>query len=378
MRRTATLIGLLATAAPAAAHHLTTPPIVQLTSSGDNTLPRVPSFDDTVALVLGPAVYSLRLFDHPEVRTPVSAGGHNANPTVSLRAVAFDSDGDPLGSGDPGRQVFMRAGATLVQVTHDPTGTSANPAFDYFSDLLAFESAGDLTGSGSLGTLQVYLRDGYGGLVQLSRGRGTSRNPSLGRRATWIAFDSTTDPVTGVDTGVSQIWLSSPDPTTSHPITAGAGPSRRPSMSNRGRIMAFESDADLAGGGADTGIPQIFVYDLVSGNFAQLTQDAGGCSGASVRRFGDWRITFTCGGQAFYFDLRADHRYRLPIDGGNTNGVGPGAAFYFLTVSTTADHLGAGTTTGHEIYLLNLYKRPAELVSGSAVWFPARGLAPPR
>jgi len=55
-----------------------------------------------------------------------------------------------------------------------------------------------------------------------------------------------------------------------------------------------------------------------------------------------------------------------------------GAGFYFLTVCTTANLVGTGTTAGHEIYLFNLYKRPAEPVSGSAVWFPARGLRPLR
>ncbi len=383
MRRTATLISFLAAAAPAAAHHTGTPPVVRITWSGDNSLPRFPSFTDTLALVgpgPSPSIYSLRLFDRPDIVTPVSAGGNNANPAASPRAIAFDSDGDPLASGDPGRQVFVRAGGALLQMTHDSTGTSANPALNYFGNLLAFESAGDLAGTGSLGTVQVYLRDADGGpVVQLSRGQGTSRNPSLSRGGTTIAFDSTSDPATGIDTGISQIWLSSTDPATSHPITAGNGPSRNPLVSNRGRILVFESEADLASGGANTGIPQIFAYDLMSGNFAQVTQDPSGCTGASaLKRAGDWRIAFTCAGQGFYHDLRADRRYRLPIDGGDTNHVVAGAGFYFLTVCTTANLLGTGTTAGHEIYLFNLYKRPAEPVSGSAVWFPARGLRPLR
>ena len=228
--------------------------------------------------------------------TPVSAGGNNANPAASPRAIAFDSDGDPLASGDPGRQVFVRAGGALLQMTHDPTGTSANPALNYFGNLLAFESAGDLAGRGSLGTVQVYLRDADGGpVVQLSRGQGTSRNPSLSRGGTTIAFDSTSDPATGIDTGISQIWLSSITPGTSRAITAGQGPSRNPLMSNGGRIMVFESDADLAAGGADTGVPQIFAYDIVTGNFAQVTQEPSGCTRPSAqKRSGDWRIGFSC------------------------------------------------------------------------------------
>jgi len=49
MRRTATLLTFLAAAAPAAAHHTGTAPIVRLTLSGDTTLPRAPAFGDTLA-----------------------------------------------------------------------------------------------------------------------------------------------------------------------------------------------------------------------------------------------------------------------------------------------------------------------------------------
>ena len=383
LRRTATLITLLAVAAPAAAHHTATPPVVRLTSSGDNSLPRCPAYSDTLALALqlgpDPSVYSLHLFHNPQVMTLVSAGGDSGNPSAAAqRVIAFDSDGDPYHSGDPGRQVFVRSGANLFQITHDPTGTSTNPSLDFIGRRLAFESAGDLTGTGSH-TSQIYFQNTDGSLVQVSRGQGTSTNPSLSRGGTTIAFESTSDSITGMDTGISQIWLSSITPGTSRAITAGQGPSRNPLMSNGGRIMVFESDADLAGGGADTGVPQVFAYDVVTGNFAQVTQEPSGCTAPSAqKRSGDWRIGFSCGGQGFYHDLRADRRYRLPIDGGDTNRVVTGAGYYFIMVSSTADFLGPATTTGHRIYLLNMYKRPAVPVSGSVVWFPARGLRPLR
>src|SRR3989442_8287829 len=159
--QTATLITLLAIAARAAAPHTVTPPVVRLTSSGDTSLPRVPIFEDALALALdlgpSPSIYGLHLFHNPHVMTLISAGGNNANPSTaaSQRTIAFDSDGDPLRSGNPGRQVFMRVGGTLLQVTHDPTGTSTNPALDFFGRRVAFESAGDLTGTRSLRTLQV-------------------------------------------------------------------------------------------------------------------------------------------------------------------------------------------------------------------------------
>jgi len=383
MRPLLPLLATLLVAAPAAAHHTATPPVVRLTSSGDSSLPRVPPFEDTLALALNlgpnPSIYSLHLFNNPQVMTVVNSAGNNANPSAAgHRVIAFDSDGNPLAGSEPGRQVFVLSGIALAQVTHDPSGTSANPSVDFIGRRIAFESAGGLTGPGG-GTLQVYFQDTDGTLVQLSRGQGTSHNASLSRGATTIAFESTSDPVTGLDTGISQIWVSSKDPNSSHPITAGRGPSRYPLVANGGRILVFESDADLAGGGADTGVPQVFVYDTVTGNFAQVTQEASGCTRPSVEKhLNDWRIGFSCGGQGYYHDLRADRRYLLPIDGGDTNRVMVGGGTYFMMVSTTADLFTSGTTNGHRLYLLNLYKRPATLASGNVVWFPARGLRPLR
>ena len=76
MRRTAALLIILAVAAPAGAHHTATPAVVLLTSSGDNTLPRLPAFGSTVGLALGsgPAVYSVKLFQQPPVLKLISEG----------------------------------------------------------------------------------------------------------------------------------------------------------------------------------------------------------------------------------------------------------------------------------------------------------------
>jgi hypothetical protein len=42
---------------------------------------------------------------------------------------------------------------------------------------------------------------------------------------------------------------------------------------------------------------------------------------------------------------------------------------HFVVVSTTANLLGSGTTSGHQIYQLNLFKIPAEEVPGGTNWF---------
>ena len=170
MRRTAALLIILAVAAPAGAHHTATPAVVLLTSSGDNTLPRLPAFGSTVGLALGsgPAVYSVKLFQQPPVLKLISSGGSTSNPAAAATAaIAFDSDGDPLGSGDPGHQIFIGVGGALQQVTHDPSGTSRNPALSDTGTRLTFESTGNLTGGGMVGIQQIYFRDANGGLVQV-------------------------------------------------------------------------------------------------------------------------------------------------------------------------------------------------------------------
>ena len=190
-----------------------------------------------------------------------------------------------------------------------------------------------------------------------------------------LAFESTSDPVTGRDTGVSQIWLGDLRGTPAAQITSGAGESRNPALSDDGGMLAFESTADLAGTGADTGVSQIFIFDPKSQTFARITDDAGGCTlpnASKAQR--DWRIAFVCGGQAYYYMLRKDQRFQVQTGGGVTQRVMGEMGIHFLILSTTADLLDGGVTPERQVYMVNLFKRPAELVPGLATWFPTRGI----
>jgi hypothetical protein len=382
MRPTLFLALLLATPLPVAAHHTGTPAIVRLTSSGDNDLPRLPAFGGYLGLVLDGGtthpVVSLKIFDHPDVHKTLSTAGTNANPTTATSpVVAWDSDGDPLFSGLPGRQVFLSLNGVVSQVSQDPTGTSVNAAVDSKGSRVGFQSSGNLTGAGPPDTQQVYIRNA-GFLVQVSRGSGTSGNVALNRLGGRFVFDSTSDPLDGHDTGVPQVWVGNLDNSPARAVTSGLGGSQHPEISSEGRLVVFESTADLAHGGADTGIPEVFAYDTSTSTFAQITADATGCTGASTRKIlADWRIAFTCGNEGFYYDLRRDRRYHVQTPDGTVSGIVTAFGTYFLGISTTANLLGSGTTSGHQIYLVNLYKRPAEVVAGSpALWFPTRGIKP--
>jgi hypothetical protein len=368
------LVALASAVGPAMAHHRKTPPVVAFTTSGEATLPRLaPPSRKAAALVVDDTVAVVNPFRTPTVPAFSFASGTNANPSISKngRTVAWDTDADPLGSGAPGRQVVRHDPVGLGQPAVDPTGTSANPSVDPIGIYTAFESTADLAATGNAGARQVFLRSPDGTIAQLSHGSGTSGNPSVGIKARLVVFDSTSDPVSGADTGTAQVWVADLTAGTTGPITAGAGPSSRPSLSNDGRTVVFESRADLAGDGHDTGVPQVFAWDRYTKQFARATDDAGGCiepTAARIKR--DVRIGYTCGGVAYFTMLHANERFRVQTDGGTAVRLVPQGDAYFVLVATDADLLNAGAPAGHRIYMINLFARAPEAVPSDVVFFP--------
>jgi Tol biopolymer transport system component len=366
---------------PAHAHHRQTPPIVAMSTSGDATLPRLaPPSRKAISFTVDGAVSVVLPFRKPIATAFFFGDGTNANPTISSngRTVAFDSDADPLNTGAPGRQIVEQKKFTLLNPSVDPTGTSENPAVDIAGRGVAFESTGDLAGTGNAGARQIFYTVPGGTVLQMSKGQGTSRNPSVGIRGRIVVFDSTSDPVSGADTGVPQIWSASLVTGTAKRLTSGAGASEKPTLSNDGRVIVFESRADLAGDGHDTGVPQIFTYDTTSRTFARITNEPGGCTDASSARIKrDWRIGYVCSGTAYFTMLRANQRFRVQTDGGDTTRITPQGDAHFVLVATTADlAAGSGTTVGHRVYMVNLYARPPATAPSSVVWFPTQGIPP--
>jgi Tol biopolymer transport system component len=365
-------LALLLLSTPSLAHHRQTPPVVPLSQGGDNDLPRLAALSGTLALsavqVGGHEV--VRFYVGKLLTTRVSAAGDCEHPTVSGngRAIAWDTDGDPLHSGDPGRQVYLESRGAILQAAHDPTGTSGNPALNHIGRVVAFESQGDLAGTGNPGARQVFVRAPDGSLRQVSRGAGSSGNPSFAKRGLVLAFDSTSDAATGTDTGVAQVWIDDPPTARTEPVTAGQGSSRRPALSPDARMVAFESTANLVGGGEDTGVTQVFVYDRVTRTLSQLTSAAGGCGKPSIDFYlADWRVVFSCGSRALYHEIVADTTYEVPIDTGDTPEALAVIGNNFIAVSTTANLTGSGTTPDHHLFLWNLYKLPARPVASPTI-----------
>ena len=66
----------------------------------------------------------------------------------------------------------------------------------------------------------------------------------------------------------------------------------------------------------------------------------------------------------------------MQTGGGVTQRILGEMGIHFLILSTTGNLLGGGTTPGKQVYMVNLFKRPADLVPGVAHWFPTRGIPP--
>jgi hypothetical protein len=385
-RRLAAVLTAALTATPALAHHRQTPPIVPLTTGGDSALPRLPAPGRTTVVLAVPQgadipVVTVKPYKTPPLATPVAGTGDNQNPAISFTGtvVAWDTDADPTGTGLPGRQIVLSKSGGLTAGPSDPTGTSTNPTLDVSGQRLAFDSTGDLANTGNAGARQVFLRQPTGGVSQASSGVGTSGNAALSARRAWLAFDSTSDPGTGVDTGIAQIWLGTVDGVPAAPITDGLASSTRPSFSDDGTILAFQSRANLAGDKSDMGVPQVFIYDTKSKTSAQLTFDPAGCTNpgvSKVRR--DWRVGFVCNGKALFYMIREDVLYQVETPDGETTAIYPELGKHFIVLATDSDLLaGSGTTIGHHVYMVNLYKRPAMPIPATpAVWFPFRGIKP--
>lgn len=386
--RTVLALSVLVLAAPAMAHHRQTDPVVALTFSGNTPLPRVPApGTKTLALAVesgaGRRIVSLSPFrdrTNPAAQTVVAEAGDHANPAVSRtgRVFAFDTGSDPLGSGLPGRQVIAVNKGESTTISGDPTGTSINASVDSTGRYIAFESTGDLAGTGNAGVRQVFVRDQGGNVRQFSQGLGTSRHAVLSPKKWLIAFESSSDATTGADTGISQIWLGNVVRGDAAPITAGSGPSRNPAVADDGRVVAFESTAALAGSGADTGVPQIYIYETKRETYARITNEAQGCTLPSVFKVQrDYRVAFTCSGTPYFTMLRADQRYLVAAPGGTTQRIVAELGSHFLILSTRADLVGGGgATPGNQVYLVNLFKRPGTPVAGNVTWFPTQGLSP--
>ena len=263
-----------------------------------------------ITMVMASASLALHRFTPPFVQvTTLSSGEVGALSAWAPDQFAFESNGDVLGNGSTGWQIFtfslvdrdLAGQPGLTQVTFGPYNArhpsmSKNGQFINFK--VAFEADGMLCASSSnacaagatpVAGRQIFMYStATQQITQITRAAGDCINPHLAGNGRFIVFESKVDLNGGGSTGAiaelyqadtSRIGSDCPTlPCTPPPGNPGAGTGvvrlthgggTHGVQSFTGKVIAFESRGDLLNGGANPG-PQ-HIYLLKKGLLQQVT-----------------------------------------------------------------------------------------------------------
>lgn len=386
------------------------------------------------ALVLGVSAFRADAFHYiTPTLLQIPAAGQNPgtiqNPHWGgLRYVVFDSDADLLNNGSTNRQVFLfdlqerdvqglpgihqlttavnddsqrgRTGRRSKTIVYDarPGGMGArqimlydrrtgfrtaltaggadsiNAAIDDGERVVVFESAADFFATGAGGT-QIYKIDlrktllgcpfpcpssGNAGLSQLTNKTGNSKNAVTSNSGKVVAFESDAD-LMNVGQTESQIYVHDGKNNLLARVTHGPGAARNASITRDGGRILFESTANLAGLG--TGGTQIFSYRRKKGTMQQVTTQPGGtCTNASVSSNGravaflspsDLLGLGSTGPEVYSYDLKKNALVQLTDAPASVSS--PSYASGVFTVFLADGDLAGNGSPGTQLYLVNLF-----------------------
>ncbi len=299
----------------------------------------------------------------------------------------FESNGDPLGNGNVGWQIFLFdllerdfAGLTgISQLTfgsYNPRNPmmSRNGEFAIFD--VAFEADGGLcadpqnncgaSASPALGRQIFVSAVRTQKIYQITDVAGDCHNPSLSGNGRWLVFESSADVLgDGMVHTVPELYKVDltqvcPDcvpllpavPNTGPPVarvTTGGG--THGVLDGTGKTIAFESRGDLAGGGAHPGTQQIYL--VAKGSLTQLTRGTTDARTPSVNSSGtriafEWDQPSSTGpmSQIYWAKFRLGHPIVFTqVTKGNAPSQHPSLGYNGrrLTFVSSADLLGQGT-----------------------------------
>jgi Tol biopolymer transport system component len=200
-----------------------------------------------------------------------------AEPSMSAGGtrIVFPSHGDPFGTNpDNSWEVFLYdiPTATLTQITADPVGGSLYPTIDATGNLIAFPSRADLTGDNADGGSEVFLFEVSSGIfTQITSSSSSSWDPVISSSGNRIVFYSNADLTGGNSDGNFEIFLYDIATATFSQITSTNGSyNSNPNINRDGTRVVFESDADLTGGNGDNN-SELFLYNVSGASFTQVT-----------------------------------------------------------------------------------------------------------
>lgn len=207
----------------------------------------------------------------------------------------FDSDGDLLGTSGGNNQVYLYDSNTnqLTQIT-PASSSSANPSIDASGTLIAFESDMNIGGGNPDGNSEVFLLDTTTGVfTQITFTLGASIfGISISADGTHIAFNSNGNINGGNPEGNQEVYVYDITSSMFTQVTNDTiGLSITPSINSNGTLIAFRSDANINGGNPD-GNREIYLYDSSTMTTTQITNTTSGDSANPSINYNGTRIAF--------------------------------------------------------------------------------------
>jgi uncharacterized protein (TIGR03437 family) len=171
---------------------------------------------------------------------------------------------------------------------------SINPAMSGDGRIIAFESTEDIAGAGgseSFRALRANVAVDPATFLQIGAARAPA--PAISQDGSRIAFASKDNPLGTNNDGNSEIFLYDGARLIQITNTSPGDISNRvgngnfqPSISDDGRYLAFSSNRDLANQNGDANL-EVFVYDMVSLSFTQLTNSSGNVGSSDAKISGN-------------------------------------------------------------------------------------------
>jgi Tol biopolymer transport system component len=298
--------------------------------------------------------------------------GDAQHPSTGSRAKLIAYDAKPNGVGSRQIMVAPRLGGIPYAVTNG-AADSINPVVDDGGRFVVFESQADLLGAG-FGGSQIYLADlriadptcpypcaatGNAGLRQITQKTGTSTHAVVSKGGRVVAFESDADLLSQGETE-TQIYRVDTSFGSTARVTKGPGASRHATLSKNGKTLAFESDANLLGAGS--GGTQIFLFKK-DATLQQVTNAQGALStapsleltgrGILFRSTADLLHNNTTDPQVYEYDI-ASGAFRQVTDTSGTIRDPMYSAGVFTIFVANDDLLGNGSS-GEQLYLVNLF-----------------------
>lgn len=251
-------------------------------------------------LALGTAEESTDLVSVPPSGSHLDAPSVAAAISPDARFVAFTSKASNLVSGDangnPDVFVYDRALSAMTLESRHSDGSQAweggeRPDISASGRFVTFTSAADLTGDGSYGLPDAYVRDRQlGAIVRASDGpTETGGNyftfdPQIDDAGRYVAFESWASNliVPDANAGAPDIFVYDRVDDTLRLVSKsssgaqGNGWSFQPSISGNGRYVAFTSAATNLVDGDTNGVEDIFVHDLAAGTTRRVSVSQAG------------------------------------------------------------------------------------------------------